>query len=71
MNDAFADGEIRLVRSLRYDYRYFITDEEQKQRFLYERQFGSEFPHVKYYVYRDRTNEYEDVSNNRSNNRRQ
>jgi len=73
MNDAFEDGRLRLVRSMRFDYRYFVTSEEQKQRFLYERDTGSDFPNSTYYVYRDRDNEYEmnGYNNNRVFRRRQ
>lgn len=49
----FRERRLRLIRSSANGYRYFIRNEEQRQRFLYERVVGSQFRGTTYWVYRD------------------
>lgn len=62
MDEAFETKEVRLYRNSTMSsltYRYFITSAEQRDRFLWEREIGSESPNKGYHVYVD-----EDVDRN-------
>jgi hypothetical protein len=63
MDDAFEAKEIKLYRNstmANVTYRYFVTSIEQRDRFLWDRQLGSEEgPNKAYHVYVD-----EDVDRN-------
>lgn len=56
-NEALEKKEVRIFRNKTMSelcYRYFITSQEQLDRFLEERRFGSnEGPNKKYHVYVD------------------
>jgi hypothetical protein len=57
MDEEFENGRLRLFRNsthLNICYRYFITSEDQRRRFLEDRQFGTkEGPNKSYHVYLD------------------
>lgn len=63
MDDAFEAKELKLYRNstmANVTYRYFVTSIEQRDRFLWDRQLGSEEgPNKAYHVYVD-----EDVDRN-------
>jgi hypothetical protein len=67
LRDHFRDGRIRCIRSSPHGYRYFIRNEEQRQRFVYERVVGSQFRGTTYWIYRD--NDHRDQIENRIRNR--
>lgn len=51
--DHFNNKMIRCVRHPVDDYRYFVQSEEQKQRFIREREEGTARRSYNYYIYRD------------------
>jgi len=51
--EEFNNKKIRCIRHPDNDYRYFITSERQKQRFIKEREEGSETRLTVFYIYRD------------------
>lgn len=54
MQRAFDQRRLRVIRSMKHDYVYFITCESQRQRFVNERQNGCpDLNDRTYYVYRD------------------
>jgi len=57
MDEAFANKEIRLIRNSTMDsicYRYYITSQEQWEKFIWERELGSDQgPNKSYHVYVD------------------
>lgn len=56
MDVAFKNGDIRICRNSTTKnicYRYFVTSDEQKKRFHYDRENGSIFRNMVYCVYLD------------------
>lgn len=56
MDEAFKNGDIRLCRNSTTKnicYRYFVTSDEQKKMFQYDRDNGSIFRNMIYSVYLD------------------
>lgn len=56
MNDAIADGRVRVIRNSTMKnicYRYFVTSTKQYDRFLEDVENGSLLQGIKYHVYCD------------------
>lgn len=56
LDEAFNNKEIKIYRNSTMQsvcYRYFIVSEEQKMKFLVDRELGSVIPNTIYHVYVD------------------
>ena len=53
MRDAFMSGTLRCVHVLYPGYRYFVTDDDDQDEFVWDRENGSERPHATYHAYFD------------------
>jgi len=53
LQDEFSSGRLRLLHDIRIGYRYFITTQKQLDRFLLERQEGTEYFRRTYHIYQD------------------
>lgn len=54
MKEMFEDRSLRLIRSIKYGYVYFVQSEAQRERFTREREDGSRYETTTYYVYKDK-----------------
>lgn len=53
MKDLVVSQAIRIVRVMYGDFYYFITREEDKEQFIYERQHGAVRERKRYHIYTD------------------
>lgn len=53
LREMMQSKEVRIIRDLQCGYRYFVRSEEQKSRFIREREFGCSYYPRTYHVYHD------------------
>lgn len=51
--EMFETKQVRCIYKINPGYRYFVTSQSQYNRFLFEREHGSIYPHTRYHIYQD------------------